>query len=102
MTSNPALTELGFYVLPGHTDSPGDALIEARQGEAHGLGAAFISERFNVKDAGVLSGAVGAVTERIGIATAATNHNSLCLRTRASASGSPIRLGSLPSTWAPK
>jgi 5,10-methylenetetrahydromethanopterin reductase len=67
--------ELGFYVLPGHTDSPHDAVVEARAGEALGLGAAFVSERFNVKDAGVLSGAVGAVTEHLGIATAATNHN---------------------------
>jgi probable F420-dependent oxidoreductase len=69
------LPELGFYVLPGHTDTPRDAIAEARAGEELGLGAAFISERFNVKDAGVLSGAVGAVTVRLGVATAATNHN---------------------------
>jgi 5,10-methylenetetrahydromethanopterin reductase len=69
------LTELGFYALPGHTESPADAITEAREGEAMGLGAGFISERFNVKDAGVLSGAVGAVTDTLGIATAATNHN---------------------------
>src|SRR6478736_2796808 len=69
------LPELGFYALPGHTDTPHDAITEARDGEELGLGSAFISERFNVKDAGVLSGAVGAVTERLGIATAATNHN---------------------------
>ncbi len=69
------LPELGFYVLPGHTDTPADAITEARDGEALGLGAGFISERFNVKDAGVLSGAVGAVTTELGIATAATNHN---------------------------
>ena len=69
------LNELGFYVLPGHTDVPADAITEARDGEALGLGAGFISERFNVKDAGVLSGAVGAVTTQLGIATAATNHN---------------------------
>ncbi len=69
------LNELGFYVLPGHTDSPADAIFEARDGEAIGLGAGFISERFNVKDAGVLSGAVGAVTTQLGVATAATNHN---------------------------
>jgi probable F420-dependent oxidoreductase len=67
--------ELGFYVLAGHSESPRDAVEEARAAEAMGLGAAFISERFNLKDAAVLSGAVGAVTERIGIATAATNHN---------------------------
>nr|WP_278259821.1 TIGR03857 family LLM class F420-dependent oxidoreductase [Nocardioides convexus] len=39
------------------------------------MGAVFLSERFNVKDAGVLAGAAAAATERIGIATAATNHN---------------------------
>jgi probable F420-dependent oxidoreductase len=40
-----------------------------------GLGTAFISERFNIKEACTLSGAAGAVSERIRIATAATNHN---------------------------
>jgi 5,10-methylenetetrahydromethanopterin reductase len=69
------LNELGFYTLAGHSDSPRDAVHEARRGEELGLGAAFISERFNVKDAAVLSGAVGAVTETIGVATAATNPN---------------------------
>ncbi len=69
------LTELGFYVLAGHASSPRTALDEARDGERLGLGSAFVSERFNVKDAPTLCGAVGAVTERIGIATAATNHN---------------------------
>ncbi len=69
------LNELGFYVLPGHTDSPADAIAEARDAQSVGLGTGFISERFNVKDAGVLSGAVGAATHQLGIATAATNHN---------------------------
>jgi probable F420-dependent oxidoreductase len=35
----------------------------------------FLSERFNLKDAGVLAGAAAAATTRLGIATAATNHN---------------------------
>lgn len=69
------LTELGFYVLAGHAASPRTALDEARDGERLGLGSAFVSERFNVKDAPTLCGAVAAVTEHIGIATAATNHN---------------------------
>ena len=68
------LDELGFYTLAGHTSTPRSTLQEARDGERLGLGSAFISERFNVKDAPTLSGAVAAVTERIGIATAATNH----------------------------
>lgn len=69
------LVELGFYALAGHTDRPRDALEEARRAEALGLGSAFVSERFNVKDAAVLSGALGAVTDGLGIATGATNHN---------------------------
>jgi probable F420-dependent oxidoreductase len=70
-----ALNELGFYTLAGHSDSPRDLLDEVREAEQLGLGAAFISERFNLKDAPTLSGAAGAVSERIGIATGATNHN---------------------------
>jgi probable F420-dependent oxidoreductase len=70
-----ALGELGYYTLAGHSDSPRDLIDEARTAEALGLGAGFVSERFNVKDACTLSGALGAVTEDLGIATAATNHN---------------------------
>ncbi|MFM7225622.1 MAG: TIGR03857 family LLM class F420-dependent oxidoreductase, partial [Actinomycetota bacterium] len=40
-----------------------------------GLGTAFVSERFNIKEAATLCGAAGAVTRTIRIATAATNHN---------------------------
>jgi probable F420-dependent oxidoreductase len=70
-----ALTELGFYTLAGHSDSPRDLLDEVRDGEQLGLGSAFISERFSTKDASTLSGAAAAVSDTIGIATAATNHN---------------------------
>jgi probable F420-dependent oxidoreductase len=70
-----ALSELGFYALAGQPKSPRDLIDEVRAGEAMGLGTAFISERYNIKEAATLSGAAGAVTERIGIATAATNHN---------------------------
>jgi 5,10-methylenetetrahydromethanopterin reductase len=69
------LPEIGCYGLAGHTDRPRDLLAEARRAEELGVGSIFLSERFNVKDAGVLAGAVGAVTERLGIGTAATNHN---------------------------
>ena len=69
------MNELGFYTLPGAPRSPRDLIDEVREGERMGLGSCFISERFNIKEAVTLSGAVGAVTERLGIATAATNHN---------------------------
>ena len=67
--------ELGFYALAGQPKSPRDLIEELQQGEALGLGTAFLSERYNSKEIGTLSGAAGAVTSRIRIATAATNHN---------------------------
>ena len=69
------LTELGFYTLAGAPESPRELLDEVREGERLGLGMAFISERFNIKEAVTLSGAAAAVSSSIGIATAATNHN---------------------------
>ncbi|WP_205473271.1 TIGR03857 family LLM class F420-dependent oxidoreductase [Nocardioides sp. SYSU D00038] len=74
-TTTGQLPELACYGLPGHTASPRDVLAEARRAEELGIGSVFLSERFNLKDAGVLAGAVAAATERTGIATAATNHN---------------------------
>ena len=70
-----ALNELGFYVLAGAPKSPAELLDEIPAGESLGLGSAFISERFNIKEAVTLSGAVAAASKRLGIATAATNHN---------------------------
>ena len=69
------LAELGFYTLAGHSGTPRDLVGEVIDAERLGLGCAFVSERFNSKDAAVLCGAAAAVSERIGIATAATNHN---------------------------
>lgn len=73
MTST--LDELGFYTLAGQPESPRELIDEVRLGEELGFGTVFISERFNLKEAVTLSGAVGAVSDRIRIATAATNHN---------------------------
>ena len=69
------MNELGFYTLAGAPRTPRELIAEVQRAEALGLGSAFISERFNVKEAATLSGAVGAVSNKIGIATAATNHN---------------------------
>jgi probable F420-dependent oxidoreductase len=66
---------LGYYTLAGAAPSPRDLIQEARDGERLGFGWAFISERLNVKEAATLSGAVGAVSTTLRIATAATNHN---------------------------
>ncbi|MEI5676542.1 MULTISPECIES: TIGR03857 family LLM class F420-dependent oxidoreductase [unclassified Nocardioides] len=78
MTIDPqgqAFPELGCYGLAGHSASPADLIDEVRLAEDLGLGAVFLSERFNVKDAGVLAGAAVATSSRIGVGTAATNHN---------------------------
>jgi probable F420-dependent oxidoreductase len=71
----PVFDELAFYTLAGQPQSPRELLDEVRDGEAMGYGTVFISERFNIKEAVTLSGAAGAVSDRIRIATAATNHN---------------------------
>jgi probable F420-dependent oxidoreductase len=65
--------ELSCYLLPGHTTTPADAITEAKQAEALGLGKVWLSERFDVKDAGVLCAAALTATESIHVATAATN-----------------------------
>ena len=69
------LDELGFYALAGQPASSRDLVREVVEGEALGLGTVFISERYNKKEAATLAGAAGAVSERIAIQTAATNHN---------------------------
>jgi probable F420-dependent oxidoreductase len=67
--------ELGCYLLAGQPASSRDLIAEVQEAEALGLGAAFLSERYNKKEAGVLCGAAGAASSTIRIITAATNHN---------------------------
>ena len=69
------LHELGFYGLPGQARSTRDLIAEVIAGEALGLGTVFLSERYNKKEIATIAGAAGAVSERIRIQTAATNHN---------------------------
>jgi probable F420-dependent oxidoreductase len=73
--SDHVLDELGFYTLAGQAASSRDLVQEVVDAEALGLGTAFISERYDKKEAATLSGAAGAVSNRIRIETAATNHN---------------------------
>lgn len=76
MSRDRTLDELGYYLLAGAGgEGPATLMDEARRGEELGFGTAFISERWNVKEAGALTGAACAVTTRMQIATAATNHN---------------------------
>lgn len=73
MSDTPRFPELDCYLLPGHTTTPADAIEQARAAEAAGLGRAWVSERYDVKEAGVICSAALAVTERLKVATAATN-----------------------------
>ncbi|WP_063044354.1 TIGR03857 family LLM class F420-dependent oxidoreductase [Nocardia pseudovaccinii] len=75
-TNDRILDELGYYLLPGAGGKgPAGVMDEARRGEELGLGTAFISERWNLKEANTISAAACAVTTRLRVATAATNHN---------------------------
>jgi probable F420-dependent oxidoreductase len=69
------LDELGYYLLAGGATDPSKIVDEAVAGEALGLGTAFVSERFNLKELGALSGAACAVTSEMTIALGTTNHN---------------------------
>lgn len=67
--------ELGCYGLAGHATKARTLLDEVRTAEDLGFGSIFLSERFNTKEAIAMAGAAGAISSRIGIGTAATNHN---------------------------
>jgi 5,10-methylenetetrahydromethanopterin reductase len=58
--------ELGTYILPGRIEDPGAGLQEAIDAERAGLSKVWLSERYDLKDIGVLSGAVAALTRSIG------------------------------------
>ena len=65
---------LGFYTLAGAPSSLREMFDELATAERMGLGAAFISERFTIKEAGALTGAAVASTDSLRIVTGATNH----------------------------
>jgi probable F420-dependent oxidoreductase len=63
------VAELGAFILPGRIKDPAAGLTEAIEAERAGLGKVWLSERYDLKDVGVLSGAVAALTHRIGFAS---------------------------------
>jgi len=75
MNPTPRFPELGFYTLAGGAQNPRDLVTECARAEELGLGAVFISERFNVKEAVTLSGAAAVASTNLKIITGATNHN---------------------------
>ncbi|MCU1455177.1 MAG: hypothetical protein JWN46_3323 [Acidimicrobiales bacterium] len=62
--------ELSIYVTPGRVANPVVALAEAHDAERAGFGGVWVSERLDVKEAGVVCGAVAATTRDLTIGTA--------------------------------
>jgi 5,10-methylenetetrahydromethanopterin reductase len=61
--------ELSCFILPGRITDPAAGLQQAIDAERAGFGRVWLSERYDLKDVGVLSGAVGALTKQIGFAS---------------------------------
>ena len=72
-TAAELLPELGFYALAGGATDIRAVVDETRDAEAIGIGSAFESERFATKEAATICGAIGGVSERLGIGTGVTN-----------------------------
>lgn len=70
MTAVRRADDLGIYVLPGRAPDPAVGIGEALAAEEAGIGAVYVSERLDVKDAAVLCGAIAACTTNIRIGTA--------------------------------
>ena len=68
--------EIGFYTLPGRVANPQPMLQEVRDAEALGLGSVWISERHDVKESAVLSGAAAAATSDLAGAAGVILHAS--------------------------
>jgi 5,10-methylenetetrahydromethanopterin reductase len=67
----PVLDDLSFFVVAGRTANPAAALDEGEQADRMGLVAAWLSERYDLKEAGALLGGVAARTQRLQIGTSA-------------------------------
>ena len=71
----PQLNELAYYAVTHHPADARKVFTEATDAEELGLGSCMISERFTVKEAGALAGAVAGRAPSLGIASAAINHH---------------------------
>jgi 5,10-methylenetetrahydromethanopterin reductase len=73
-TATDPAERLGAYVLPGRVDDPRPGLEQARVGEQLGLGAVWLSERWDTKELGAVCGALSQVTSRARIIVGATHY----------------------------
>ena len=65
----PLVQDLSIWIIPGRTKDPGQAITQGVQAERLGFNRVFLSERFDLKDAGALLGGVLARTTRLHAAT---------------------------------
>ena len=75
MSDQEQLNELAYYAVTHHPADARRVFPEATDAEELGLGSCMISERFTVKEAGALAGAVAGRAPSLGIASAAINHH---------------------------
>lgn len=61
--------ELGTFILPGRITDPRPGLQEAIDAERAGFNRIWFSERYDLKEMGVITGAVSALTSRINFAS---------------------------------
>jgi 5,10-methylenetetrahydromethanopterin reductase len=65
------LDDLGVYILSGRIKDPAQGLTQGVDADKLGLRRAWLSERYDMKEAGAILGGVGALTRRLGLATCA-------------------------------
>lgn len=75
MTTPEQLDEIAYYAVTHHPADARRLFPEATTAEELGPGSCMISERFTVKEAGALAGAVAGRAPSLGIASAAINHH---------------------------
>lgn len=67
----PVVDDLSIFVMAGRTKDPAPALQQGVDAERHGFRGMWLSERYDLKDAGAMLGGIAARTTRLQVGTAA-------------------------------
>ena len=68
-TLMPVVEDMGIFLIAGRTKDPARALVEGEEAERLGFRRAWLSERYDLKEAGALLGGVSARTTRLEVGT---------------------------------
>lgn len=68
-TLAPQVEDMSIFVIPGRTSDSTQAIIEGDDAERLGFRRVFLSERYDLKEAGAILGGIAARTSRLGVAT---------------------------------